>query len=114
MCVIFCCAYPHKCGVVFHTCLQGKAPGLIGWWPQRAVTFVDNHGACFIDTRVYAAVFVHMCKQVLVSPQLHTEMPLLRGASTATHILFETVTGLRTVCAQAADCHGCWPVEDMA
>ncbi|PNH09189.1 Alpha-amylase isozyme 3A [Tetrabaena socialis] len=22
---------------------QGKAPGLIGWWPGRAVTFVDNH-----------------------------------------------------------------------
>lgn len=22
---------------------QGKAPGLIGWWPERAVTFVDNH-----------------------------------------------------------------------
>ncbi|MDP7423428.1 MAG: alpha-amylase family glycosyl hydrolase, partial [bacterium] len=22
---------------------DGKAPGLIGWWPQRAVTFIDNH-----------------------------------------------------------------------
>jgi len=22
---------------------QGKAPGLIGWWPKRAVTFLDNH-----------------------------------------------------------------------
>ena len=22
---------------------QGKPPGLIGWWPQRAVTFIDNH-----------------------------------------------------------------------
>lgn len=22
---------------------EGKAAGLIGWWPQRAVTFVDNH-----------------------------------------------------------------------
>lgn len=22
---------------------KGKAPGLIGWWPSRAVTFVDNH-----------------------------------------------------------------------
>jgi alpha-amylase len=21
----------------------GKSPGLIGWWPQRAVTFIDNH-----------------------------------------------------------------------
>lgn len=23
--------------------LQGKAPGLIGWWPKMAVTFIDNH-----------------------------------------------------------------------
>lgn len=22
---------------------QNKAPGLIGWWPKMAVTFVDNH-----------------------------------------------------------------------
>jgi alpha-amylase len=22
---------------------QGKPPGLIGWWPTRAVTFIDNH-----------------------------------------------------------------------
>lgn len=22
---------------------QGKPPGLLGWWPSRAVTFVDNH-----------------------------------------------------------------------
>eukprot|EP00775_Hariotina_reticulata_P009375 gene9375-9538_t len=22
---------------------QGKAPGLIGWWPEQSITFVDNH-----------------------------------------------------------------------
>lgn len=22
---------------------QGKAPGVIGWWPSKAVTFIDNH-----------------------------------------------------------------------
>jgi alpha-amylase len=22
---------------------NGKPPGMIGWWPERAVTFVDNH-----------------------------------------------------------------------
>jgi alpha-amylase len=22
---------------------NNKAPGLIGWWPKKAVTFVDNH-----------------------------------------------------------------------
>lgn len=21
----------------------GKAPGLLGWWPSRTVTFIDNH-----------------------------------------------------------------------
>jgi hypothetical protein len=21
----------------------GKPPGLVGWWPQRSVTFLDNH-----------------------------------------------------------------------
>ncbi|RZS08699.1 hypothetical protein BHM03_00039709 [Ensete ventricosum] len=28
---------------------QGKAPGMMGWWPEKAVTFVDNH-----DTGVIA------------------------------------------------------------
>ena len=22
---------------------QGKPPGVVGWWPSRAVTFLDNH-----------------------------------------------------------------------
>lgn len=22
---------------------QGKPPGVMGWWPSRAVTFLDNH-----------------------------------------------------------------------
>ncbi|KAG6537570.1 hypothetical protein ZIOFF_002664 [Zingiber officinale] len=22
---------------------QGKAPGMMGWWPEKAVTFIDNH-----------------------------------------------------------------------
>ena len=22
---------------------DGRAPGLLGWWPQRACTFIDNH-----------------------------------------------------------------------
>lgn len=22
---------------------QGRAPGLLGWWPSRAVTFLENH-----------------------------------------------------------------------
>lgn len=22
---------------------EGKAPGLLGWWPEKACTFVDNH-----------------------------------------------------------------------
>lgn len=22
---------------------EGKPPGLLGWWPSKAVTFIDNH-----------------------------------------------------------------------
>lgn len=22
---------------------QGKPPGVMGWWPSRSVTFIDNH-----------------------------------------------------------------------
>lgn len=22
---------------------KGKPPGVLGWWPSRAVTFIDNH-----------------------------------------------------------------------
>lgn len=22
---------------------KGKPPGVIGWWPSRAVTFIENH-----------------------------------------------------------------------
>lgn len=22
---------------------QGKPPGVMGWWPSRAVTFLENH-----------------------------------------------------------------------
>lgn len=28
----------------------GKPPGVIGWWPARAVTFIDNHDT---GTRVF-------------------------------------------------------------
>ncbi|KAH9532111.1 hypothetical protein CY35_19G072200 [Sphagnum magellanicum] len=48
---------------------NGKPPGLIGWWPQRAVTFVDNHDTgstqrhwSFPDNKVamgYAYILTH-------------------------------------------------------
>lgn len=22
---------------------KGKPPGVVGWWPSRAVTFIENH-----------------------------------------------------------------------
>jgi hypothetical protein len=22
---------------------EGKPPGLLGWWPSKATTFIDNH-----------------------------------------------------------------------
>lgn len=47
---------------------NGKAPGLLGWWPQRSCTFVDNHdtgstqqvglwaaGQCFHDATFHPA-----------------------------------------------------------
>lgn len=32
---------------------QGKPPGVVGWWPSRAVTFLDNHDTG--STQVHAA-----------------------------------------------------------
>ena len=28
----------------------GKPPGVIGWWPARAVTFIDNHDTGVLHT----------------------------------------------------------------
>ena len=37
---------------------EGKNPGLMGWWPSRTVTFIDNH-----DTG-------HLCKPMTPSLSL--------------------------------------------
>ncbi len=39
---------------------QGKAPGLIGWWPSRSVTFVDNH-----DTGMTCQQAIHSLRGLL-------------------------------------------------
>ena len=33
---------PRTC-VLRTVLVQGKAPGLVGWWPAKAVTFIENH-----------------------------------------------------------------------
>ncbi len=34
---------------------QGKPPGVMGWWPSRAVTFLENHDTG--STQVCSLVF---------------------------------------------------------
>lgn len=34
---------------------QGKPPGVMGWWPSRAVTFLDNHDTG--STQVHTCLF---------------------------------------------------------
>lgn len=36
---------------------EGKNPGLVGWWPSRAVTFIDNH-----DTGDSPTIFWQLCR----------------------------------------------------
>ncbi|EOY15167.1 Alpha-amylase-like 2 isoform 2 [Theobroma cacao] len=36
---------------------QGKPPGVMGWWPSRAVTFIDNHDTG--STQGYAYILTH-------------------------------------------------------
>ncbi|THF95992.1 hypothetical protein TEA_009395 [Camellia sinensis var. sinensis] len=36
---------------------QGKPPGVMGWWPSRAVTFLDNHDTG--STQGYAYILTH-------------------------------------------------------
>jgi hypothetical protein len=44
--VMFCMPNRTDCTLLLHCRLRdqdNKPPGLIGWWPEKAVTFVDNH-----------------------------------------------------------------------
>jgi alpha-amylase len=57
---------------------QGKAPCVIGWWPAKAVTFVDNHDTGstqamwpFPSDKVmqgYAYILTHPGNPCIVSP----------------------------------------------
>lgn len=45
---------------------DGRAPGLLGWWPQKACTFIDNHdtGVCHAWQKplpLTALSFSHSC-----------------------------------------------------
>ena len=45
---------------------QGKPPGLVGMWPSRAFTFIDNHdtGSTLNHWPFPAQVSAHGCERV--------------------------------------------------
>ncbi len=48
---------------------QGKPPGVMGWWPSRAVTFLENHDTGstqvpFVDGTSYATSFLQWKRYV--------------------------------------------------
>ena len=68
---------------------QGKPPGVMGWWPSRAVTFLDNHDTGstqvimshkyifyalrFINrVHMFAYFFFFGCSHRLIGLSLHT------------------------------------------
>lgn len=34
---------------------EGKPPGFLGWWPSKAVTFVDNHDTGWVPLACHCA-----------------------------------------------------------
>jgi hypothetical protein len=50
---------------------RGKAPGLLGWWPEMAVTFVDNHdtGSSQAVRLAAPAVGLLRCRRLLTPPK---------------------------------------------
>lgn len=60
---------------------QGKQPGLLGWWPSRAVTFLDNH-----DTGAGPAANLQETEDFhTVSARLHVVV-LYMNVRTAVHM----------------------------
>ena len=46
---------------------EGRPPGVIGWWPSRATTFLENHDtvSCFICSLCIAVNRAGIMKEVL-------------------------------------------------
>lgn len=44
---------------------KGKPPGVVGWWPSRAVTFIENHDTG--STQVCTCIFdlIYLCLYTL-------------------------------------------------
>jgi hypothetical protein len=53
---------------------QGKPPGVMGWWPSRAVTFLENHDTG--STQVCSSVFFSV-RSLLLSERKSWEAPFL-------------------------------------
>ena len=48
---------------------KGKPPGVVGWWPSRAVTFIENQdtGSTEISTYILLVyIFVYVCVKTLI------------------------------------------------
>ena len=79
---------------------NGKAPGMIGWLPEKAVTFVDNHDTGstqnswpFPSDKVmqgYAYIFTHPGTPCIVSPQLH-RLTIAMPTTYLNHISFDPI-----------------------
>ena len=56
---------------------QGKPPGVVGWWPSRAVTFLDNHdtGGVVCDHSIPALFMLRSALLANMRPCL--EQPVL-------------------------------------
>lgn len=46
---------------------KGKPPGVMGWWPSRAVTFIENHDTGSTQVRKPLSIYFSMLMPVLLS-----------------------------------------------
>ena len=44
---------------------QGKPPGVMGWWPSRAVTFLDNHDTGSTQVLNFSELFLQHFAQMV-------------------------------------------------
>lgn len=45
---------------------KGKPPGVVGWWPSRAVTFIENHDTGSTQVRVSIFLFCHVMTLICI------------------------------------------------
>lgn len=60
----------------------GKLPGVVGWWPSRAVTFLDNHDTGNAHTVEFLFLLLLLSKQGYALCLLFTVARLPAAVST--------------------------------